>query len=57
MKAGTPIGANHGNWIHPRSKWFPSVARTSTDFSELRSMNSWVLESAMSFPRAITISR
>lgn len=26
------LGANHGNWIHPRSKWFPSVARTSTDF-------------------------
>ena len=26
------LGANHGNWIPPRSKWFPSVARTSTDF-------------------------
>ena len=26
------LGANHGNWIHPRSRWFPSVARTSTDF-------------------------
>jgi hypothetical protein len=26
------IGANHGNWIQPRSKWFTSVARTSTDF-------------------------
>jgi dienelactone hydrolase len=26
------LGAGHGNWIHPRSKWFPSVARTSTDF-------------------------
>ena len=26
------LGANHGNWISPRSKWFPSVARTSTDF-------------------------
>ena len=20
------LGANHGNWISPRSKWFPSVA-------------------------------
>jgi dienelactone hydrolase len=26
------IGANHGNWIQPQSKWFTSVARTSTDF-------------------------
>ncbi len=26
------IGANHGDWIQPRSKWFTSVARTSTDF-------------------------
>jgi fermentation-respiration switch protein FrsA (DUF1100 family) len=26
------LGANHGNWVHPNSKWFPSVARTSTDF-------------------------
>ncbi len=26
------LGANHGNWIPRRSKWFPSVARTSTDF-------------------------
>jgi dienelactone hydrolase len=26
------LGANHGNWERPRSKWFPSVARTSTDF-------------------------
>ena len=26
------LGANHGNWAHPRSKWYPSVVRTSTDF-------------------------
>ena len=26
------LGANHGNWINPRSPWFTSVARTSTDF-------------------------
>ena len=26
------IGSNHGNWIQPRSRWFTSVARTSTDF-------------------------
>ena len=26
------IGANHGNWMQSRSKWFTSVARTSTDF-------------------------
>jgi dienelactone hydrolase len=26
------LGANHGDWIPARSKWFPSVARTSTDF-------------------------
>ena len=26
------LGANHGNWIQPKSKWFPSVTRTSTDF-------------------------
>ena len=26
------LGANHGNWILPSSKWFTSVARTSTDF-------------------------
>lgn len=26
------LGANHGNWERPRSKWFPSIARTSTDF-------------------------
>jgi fermentation-respiration switch protein FrsA (DUF1100 family) len=26
------LGADHGNWISVRSRWFPSVARTSTDF-------------------------
>jgi dienelactone hydrolase len=26
------LGANHGNWVHPRSKWFPSVVHTSIDF-------------------------
>jgi dienelactone hydrolase len=26
------LGANHGNWERPRSKWFASVAHTSTDF-------------------------